>query len=688
MVLVGGAPAQGVLVTFEEGVGNDGGIINTQYSGITFQSATSGFPWYYSDVTTGNYNASSWPTGQSWGTGNYWINEFAAAWTSVAGDDGKIAFDNQDATFVQINYSSYSAFYLEAYNAGDVLLDTDMGPANLRFLHGNGGGPGTVRVDAPPGETIAYVLVHDSGNYWIVDNVLTDATGIQTPADLQIVKFLDANGNGALDGGEGLAGGWQFHVTGPCGFDTTVTTGASGTVSLDSLMGGEYTITEITQAGCQVTTPNPQVIAIGDQSGTAVVQFGNNCSPAPATRGGTSQKGSLVVFPKVELRWDAATGNLIQDTFVDLTNDYPGLVLVLMYFVNGDPPAPAVYDGATLLEREHPGYNWVDNEITLTGNEPAFWSALTGLEKGVSPFTVLDPPAGPFNPADPNTWPGRPANDGSGDRVLRGFVLAWAVNADGVEIRWNHLKGDALVLDYDDTLAWEYNAWAFQAVTCAAHGEPTGSPGELLLDGIEYDACPSLLLLDFYASGSHALSGGHDVEVISDTDLTLLPMWIDVRQDNGGPVTTKAKFDIWNQNEVKFSNTERCITFWDQQWLSLYQTPNHFLRQHLQTNKGKARIEGMASAVVCGQESVNVPLLGVAAKLLTFLTVGPADYEATGLTPVGMGFESGRITYDLQEPPPELPLLPGAPDTDVAFQRVQRVTPTPAPLSGRTDRVR
>ena len=52
------------------------------------------------------------------------------------------------------------------------------------------------------------------------------------------------------------------------------------------------------------------------------------------------EKGSVLIFPKVEIRWDWC-GNVIQDTFIDLTNDYPGDVLVQMYFVNGDPPAPA-----------------------------------------------------------------------------------------------------------------------------------------------------------------------------------------------------------------------------------------------------------------------------------------------------------------------------------------------------------
>ena len=377
------------------------------------------------------------------------------------------------------------------------------------------------------------------------------------------------------------------------------------------------------------------------------------CSSAFAQdRVSASEKGSLLVYSKVELRWEAMSGNLIQDTFIDISNDYPGSVAVQMYFVNGDPALDAVYDNGVLVERAHPGCNWVDNQIMLTGNEPAFWSALTGQEKGVSPFTVLDPTTGAFDPADPLTWPGRPAADGSGDRVLRGFVLAWAVDANGEEIRWNHLKGDALLINYMDAAAWEYNAYAFQ-IQAVAHGAPSGTPGQLYLDGTEYDYCYDQLLMDFYAVGSDGLNyNGHTIDV--DVDLTLLPMLIDLRQDGEGGITTKAKFDIWNQNEVKFSGTERCIYCWDQTLLSMYETPNHFLRQHLQTNKGKARIDGMAS-IVCDDGFVisqNAPLLGVRAMILDF--AAGADSAMAGINLVGMGYESGLVQYDLLAPPPEL----------------------------------
>jgi len=171
-------PAGAITITFEEGLGNDAGQINVQYTGVTFTGATTGESWLFADATSDNYNASSWPSGQEWGGGFYWMNDYVGAWTAESGGDGKIMFDAADATYVQLNYCSAGPFHLEAYDAGDNLLDTAMGSANRRYLEGNESGPSTLRVDAPSGQSIAYVMVHDTGNYWVVDNVATDATGI------------------------------------------------------------------------------------------------------------------------------------------------------------------------------------------------------------------------------------------------------------------------------------------------------------------------------------------------------------------------------------------------------------------------------------------------------------------------------------------------------------------------------
>jgi len=349
------------------------------------------------------------------------------------------------------------------------------------------------------------------------------------------------------------------------------------------------------------------------------------------------QKGSLLIWPKVELRWNAA-GELIQDTFIDVTNDYPDDVLVQLYFVNGDQP---LAEDPVAGERAHPGCNWVDNLILLTADEPAYWSVAAGLPKGVSPFTVLDP----------GTPPGRPATDGSGQRVLRGYVLGWAVNSAGLPIRWNHLKGDALLVHYEEASAWEYSAYSCQTFL-NEQGAAVSQDGQLRLDGVMYDIGFSRLLLDFYAEDSEPFSQP-GLNVILQTDLTLLPLAIDLRQDHEEPVYTKAMFDVWNSNEIKFSGARFCLWCWDQRWLAdIY--PQHFLRANLQTDKGKTRIDGVASTDC--PDSTDVSLLGVAAKLLYFEQVQERVRAGTHLT--GQGEEAGLILYDVITQPEEF-RMPG-----------------------------
>jgi hypothetical protein len=281
--------------------------------------------------------------------------------------------------------------------------------------------------------------------------------------------------------------------------------------------------------------------------------------------------------------------------------------------------------------------------IELTANEPTYWSAATGLPKGVSPFPVLDPGSPPGRPT--------PCCEGAGLRYcVRGFVIAFAVDPLGRAIRWNHLKGDAVIIDYAQNTAWEYNAYSFAALI-GANGDRLPTPNVLRLDGIEYAQGYDQLLMDFYAVGSAALSGP-STQVTVDTDLTLMPLLMDFRQETVGPVTTKASFDIWNMNEVKFSGTDLCVTCWDQRLLSKYGLPNHFLLGNLQTDKGRARIDGIASNVVCPTPAPLLQaasLLGVVAKELTFDGI-VAGRAGTNLH--GIGAQSGAIRYDTGAPPP------------------------------------
>ncbi len=388
-------------------------------------------------------------------------------------------------------------------------------------------------------------------------------------------------------------------------------------------------------------------------------------------RTSTVKKGSLLIFPKIELRWDASN-KLTQDTVITLVNDFTKDVHVKLYFVNGDAPTDAVYADelqTILVERAHNGWNQVDCSIQLTENESTYLVMSSGVG-GCQRFTILDP----------GSPPGRPNYEADGGRVLRGFVIAFATDENQNEISWNHLSGHADLIQYGIRSAWEYQAYAFAAMNPTVGAPTDGTPGELSLDGVEYDYSFNTLLFDFFAVGSTALSNG-GVTVMLDTDLTLMPVSTDLRQDSCGPITTKAHFDIWNANEDFRSGTARCITCWDQTLLSAYSIDNgldnNFILADLGTDKGKARIDGMESfecdnLYVPGNledailqyllshdregcyydinDSQFASLLGVAAKVLSF-SGGATGRTWAGMNLVGAGNESAQILFDVPSGP-------------------------------------
>jgi hypothetical protein len=117
------------------------------------------------------------------------------------------------------------------------------------------------------------------------DKTATVNFGNQRPCSgcLKICKYEDKNGNGKKDYGESWLSGWTFNVTDSQGNSQLVTTGGSvGTycggydycVTICGLAPGEYTVTEIPQAGWTCTTGNPRTVTVVCCK-TTTVSFGN-----------------------------------------------------------------------------------------------------------------------------------------------------------------------------------------------------------------------------------------------------------------------------------------------------------------------------------------------------------------------------------------------------------------------------
>lgn len=310
----------------------------------------------------------------------------------------------------------------------------------------------------------------------------------------------------------------------------------------------------------------------------------------------TSQKGSLLIYPKIDISSN-------HETFVTLSNDNFVDVDVKCYWVRGSDQ------------------HTQDFMFRVTANQPVFFQASTGMGAPSDPAAITVPPfEGPT-----------------------GFLACWAVDPAGAnQISFNHLYGTATVIDYGHTAAFEYNSWNFATRGTVQTGFPVGSGGNITLDGTAYDSCPQYLAFNFPAVG--AFNG-----LFVNDDLTLLPCKQDLRQDR--TITkTKAKFDLWNENEVKYTGVFQCMNCWFEGLLdTLENNAGKFTLSELHSSMGRFRVTGVASSVCSGSQAS--PLLGVSAQLLnTSGSTQSGFFDAiAGTTPNTAGTDStGFILWDPQ----------------------------------------
>ncbi|MBD3381915.1 MAG: PEP-CTERM sorting domain-containing protein [candidate division Zixibacteria bacterium] len=176
LLLVAGSAQASWYLDFEWALGDDGAQVSSGVPGLQF-STSGAYNWVYADVTTGNYNASS-DNGNVYGGGNYFMSGNVNVWLGPDADWGRIDFTGEDGSWFETGYCSHSTFYLEAYDANGSLIDQAVGAANTQQMGGTE--MGYVSVSSANND-IAYVIMHDTGNFWIADNMSGDASGVAPP---------------------------------------------------------------------------------------------------------------------------------------------------------------------------------------------------------------------------------------------------------------------------------------------------------------------------------------------------------------------------------------------------------------------------------------------------------------------------------------------------------------------------
>jgi len=141
-----------------------------------------------------------------------------------------------------------------------------------------------------------------------------------TPPDeggLRIVKTSES----------GNVAGIQFRVTGPDGFDETVTTGAGGTIDLPGLQPGIFTVTE-QNIGSEYEPQQAQTVTVvADQ--TATVTFHNTLRPGTLQIVKTSESGNVAGI-QFRVTGDGVNQSVTTgaDGTIDVPNLRPGVVTV------------------------------------------------------------------------------------------------------------------------------------------------------------------------------------------------------------------------------------------------------------------------------------------------------------------------------------------------------------------------
>ncbi|MCA9242812.1 MAG: DUF11 domain-containing protein [Phycisphaerales bacterium] len=442
------------------------------------------------------------------------------------------------------------------------------------------------------------------------NNEDTETTTVTGAADMYVEKTVDRENVIACNeltytirvGNNGPSNGTNVIVDDPVPGDTTFVSATTSAGNYNPAT-GRWTVGMVTVGGTQTLTLRvmigskapPQITNTATVTASEGDPFLDNNTDSVIVNvfkdeiGAPGMKGSVLVLPKVDLRWDP-TGRLVRDTIISIANDGEDMHAVKVFYV----------DGASC--------EVIDFGMFLTREEPFYWSLAAPRVRNAqnqSPrsFTDLASPVG------------RPDPDGSGYTRLRGALIVMAASNDFTSlIRYNHLTAKATMIDYELGACAEYDAYAFRS-QIVEDGEVVSD--EAIYFGADVDFAPSEVLLDTFTDGSTALTRGANIigEVL--TNLTLLRLDLELNQQSDTSQTL-AFMTVFNQDELPltWSGQDFCIRCWGSEYISAIR-PDVFDIDFFNTDRVKARISGVAS-LMCGFDNAASPVIGVQTRFITF----------------------------------------------------------------------
>lgn len=267
----------------------------------------------------------------------------------------------------------------------------------------------------------------------------------------------------------------------------------------------------------------------------------------------TDQSGSIVVFPKV-------VSDGTRDTVIQLTNTSNMPAQAHCFYVNAMGSCSQTTDVSCTADRDCPEgetcipqWTEIDFDIILTGQQPTMWRVSTGR--------FVDYTRRPCRPSDPAcsctidpisgglVCPGlQPGTGGQGSFAVKPAGTAFIGELKCIQTLddfdtpsgQNSLKGEAYIETLGTTQVSKYNAIGISA------RQPAGD-NLLLLNNLEYNACPTSLGMNHFADGAPEPFSETNVF----TELTLVPCT--ELFESQLPTRSRAIFTIYNEFEQALS---------------------------------------------------------------------------------------------------------------------------------------
>lgn len=267
------------------------------------------------------------------------------------------------------------------------------------------------------------------------------------------------------------------------------------------------------------------------------------------------QAGSLIIFPKV-----VADGE--RDTVIKITNRSNMPAYAHCYYTNAlgtcDVGGGSCMDDGDCGTGDTCNTQCQSNnfDIFLTAQQPTFWRVSTGRFADLTqPACTRNAPCSCeiTNPAGALECPGFDGNAGGGINSIAvagtgtdfvGELRCYQTLDDqSTPVAQNSLVGEAIIETLDSGEISEYDALHFTANT-------VNTDNDLLINNVEYNACPEQLLFAGHNEGATMDIGGvQDVEF--STELTLVPCT--ALYNYNTPVNTTVNVYVYDEFEQRLS---------------------------------------------------------------------------------------------------------------------------------------